>query len=314
MSRPSASTADAWPPLPLAQWTDSRAALHLWTQIVGKVRLTQGPWINHSWGVTLYLTARGLTTGPIPHGWRVFQLDFDFLAHRLEILTSGGERAAIALAPRTVANFHAELMATLDRLEVPVRIDPMPNELEAAVPFHLDDTPRPYDGEAVERFWRVLLQADRVLRRFRSRFVGKCSPVHFFWGSFDLAVTRFSGRAAPLQSSAPPNLPLAIAQEAYNRECASAGFWPGTPGGPVDEAAFYAYAYPNPTGFEAAAVAPDAAYWQPDLGEFVLPWEAVRESRDPESALLSFLQSSYEAAADLGRWDRRELEREEGRP
>jgi hypothetical protein len=264
--------------------------------------------------VTLYVTARGLTTGPIPHGWRVFQLDFDFLDHRLEVLTSDGGRAAVALVSRSVSDFYAELIATLDRLEVPVRIDRMPNELETAVPFHLDETPRPYDGDAVERFWRVLLQADRVLRRFRSRFVGKCSPVHFFWGSFDLAVTRFSGRPAPLQTTAPPHLPLAVAQEAYDRECASAGFWPGTPGGPVDDAAFYAYAYPSPAGFEAAAVTPEAAYWQPDLGEFVLPWNAVREALDPEDTLMAFLQTTYQAAADLGGWDRAVLEREEGRP
>ncbi len=299
--------ADAWPSLPLAEWQDTYATLHLWTQIVGKLRLAQTPWINHSWHVPLYVTARGLTTSPIPCGTRIFQVDFDFIAHRLVIQTSAGTERTIPLEPRSVADFYAAVTAALRALDLPVHIHPRPNEIPNAIPFPEDREHAAYDAEHANRFWRVLVQSDRVMKAFRSRFIGKCSPVHFFWGSFDLAVTRFSGRPAPPHPGGVPNFPDWVAREAYSHEVSSCGFWPG--GGGVDFPAYYSYAYPEPAGFGAAKVAPAGASYNTQLHEFVLPYDAVRTAASPDEALLAFLQSTYEAAADLGKWDRAALER-----
>ncbi len=301
-------TPSRWPQLPaVADWEPTRAALHLASQIVGKVRLAQTPWINHSWHVPLYVTARGLTTSLIPHGDRSFEIVFDLLNSRLEVLTTDGEERALDLFPRTVADFYAALMAALDDLGLRVRIDAVPNEVEPAVPFAEDAEPRDaYDPAAARAFWQALVQADRVLTVFRARFQGKVSPVHLFWGGFDLAVTRFSGRPAPPHPGGIPNLSDAVTREAYSHEVSSAGFWPGN-GGP-GEAAFYSYAYPAPAGFADADVRPAAARFDTDLGEFLLPYEAVRTAPDPDAALLDFLQSTYDAAADLASWDRAALD------
>jgi hypothetical protein len=296
-----------WPPLPFDAWRDTWATLHLWSQVVGKVRLVQSPWTNHSWHVPLYGTPRGLTTSAMPHGVRSFAIDFDFIAHELRIETSDGDTRRIPLRPQSVAEFHAAVMAALEALGVPVRIRTMPTEIPEAIPFEQDDTHAAYDRDAAARFWRALLQADRVLRVFRARFVGKCSPVHFFWGSFDLAVTRFSGRPAPAHPGGVPHMPDWVAREAYSHEVSSVGFWPGTPAFP--EAAFYAYGYPEPQGFRTAAVVPAAARFESGLGEFVLPYEAVRTSADPDATVLAFAQSTYEAVAIAGKWDRAALER-----
>jgi hypothetical protein len=302
-----------WPALPYAAWKDTRDTLHLWTQIVGKIRLALTPWINHSWHVALYLTARGLTTSPIPYDGREFQIDFDFIDHVLWIRTSDGHFRQLMLAPMPVAQFHAELLAALAELGIEVRINTMPNEIADAIPFDRDRVHASYDREYAARFWRVLLGAHRVLALFRTRFLGKVSPVHFFWGSFDLAVTRFSGRLAPPHPGGVPHLPDAVAREAYSHEVSSAGFWPGG-GGPVDYAAFYSYAYPAPEGFASAAVRPAQAFFSQELGEFLLPYEAVRTAPDPERTLMEFLQTTYNAAADLGRWDRAMLECPSGEP
>jgi Family of unknown function (DUF5996) len=296
-----------WPSLPLEAWAETCEALHLWTQIVGKVRCAQSPWVNHSWHVTLFVTARGLTTSLIPHGTRMFQLDFDFLAHRLVLLSSDGGAGGFALQPQSVAAFHRQLMQELDRLDLHVDIDRCPNEIAEPVRFDRDEAPRPYDPEYATRYWRVLVQADRVLRIFRARFLGKCSPVHYFWGAPDLAVTRFSGRPAPPHPGGIPHLPDRVTRDAYSHEVSSAGFWAG--GGPMPDAAFYSYAYPEPAGFADATVQPDAAYYHRELREFVLPYDAVRTAADPDATLLGFLQGTYDAAADLGRWDRASLER-----
>jgi Family of unknown function (DUF5996) len=311
-----AADPDRWPPLPYAQWKHSCATLHLWTQVVGKIRLAQTPWQNHSWHVALYVTARGLTTSPIPHGERSFQIDFDFIDHVLWVRTSDGHFRQLALKPMAVAEFYAMLMAALADLGLSLRINTMPNEIPNAVPFERDRTRRAYDPEAVNRFWRVLLSVHNVLAHFRTGFLGKVSPVHFFWGSFDLAVTRFSGRKAPRHPGGVPNLPDTVAQEAYSHEVSSAGFWPGG-GGPVDYPAFYSYAYPAPDGFAAAKVKPAEAFFSKLLGEFILPYDAVRTAADPARALMDFLQSTYDAAADLGQWDRAALEcglGEKGKP
>jgi hypothetical protein len=298
---------DPWPALPLADWADTYATLHRWAQVVGKVRLARLPWVNHSWHVTLYVTARGLTTGPMPHGTRTFQIDFDFVDHRLPVRTSDGGVRSLELRPRSVADFYRELMATLRDLGAETTIDPRPNELADATPFAEDEAHAAYDPEAARRFWRVLVQADRVLTAFRARFLGKCSPVHFFWGSFDLAVTRFSGRPAPRHPGGVPHLPDWVVRDAYSHEVSSAGFWPG--GGAVPYPAFYSYAYPEPAGFPQAAVGPAGAFYSPDLREFVLPYDAVRTAASPDGTLLEFLEGTYRAAADLGRWDRAALER-----
>jgi hypothetical protein len=298
---------DAWPDLPLEAWSDTTATLHLWMQIVGKVRLAQSPWVNHSWHVTLYVTPRGLSTSPIPYGGRAFEIVFDFIAHQLTIETSDGGTARMPLQPQSVAAFYRRLMSELDALAIHVRINRTPNEVAEAIPFDQDETHAAYDREYANRFWRVLVQADRVFKQFRARFIGKCSPVHFFWGAPDLAVTRFSGRTAPEHPGGVPHLPDRVAREAYSHEVSSCGFWWG--GGPIPHAAFYAYAYPEPEGFSRAAVEPAAAFYSNDLREFILPYDAVRQADSPDDTLLQFLQSTYEAAADLARWDRPALER-----
>ncbi|HEX7069556.1 MAG TPA: DUF5996 family protein [Rhodothermales bacterium] len=300
-------TNDAWPSLPLDSWEDTFATLHRWTQIVGKIRLAQTPWINHSWHVPLYVCARGMTTSAIPHGDRSFELTFDFLEHRLLIQTSEGHRETLPLRPQSVAEFYAALLGKLDELGFGVSIHGRPNELEDTTPFAEDREHAAYDAESVTRLWRILVQADRVFQRFRARFIGKCSPVQFFWGSFDLAVTRFSGRTAPKHPGAVPNLPDWVVREAYSHEVSSLGFWPG--GGPVRFPMFYSYAYPEPEGFADAAVSPEGAFYSRDLREWVLPYDVVRESDSPDDALLAFAESTYRAAADLGHWDRQALER-----
>lgn len=296
-----------WPELPYAEWADTAATLQLWTQIVGKIRMAKTPWLNHSWHVTLYVTARGLTTGPIPDEDRAFQIDFDFIDHVLWIRTSEGHYRQVMLRPIPVAEFYTEVMAALEQLDIVLTINTMPCELADCVPFEEDSTHASYDAEAVHRFWRALVAANDVMSRFRTGFIGKVSPVHFFWGSFDLAVTRFSGRKAPLHPGGVPHLPNEVAAEAYSHEVSSAGFWPGSPG-PVAYPAFYSYAYPAPDGFSAAKVKPEAAFFSKELGEFILPYEAVRTAADPDAVLMDFLQSTYDAAADLAKWDRAALE------
>jgi hypothetical protein len=300
------------PQLPTAQWRDTCETLHLFTQIVGKIRLKRSPWLNHSWHVTLYVTARGLSTSPIPDGARTFQIDFDFIAHDLQISTSDGAQRQFALSGHSVASFYQAVMAALGQLDIDVAIDEMPNEVAEPIKFSQDTRHASYDPDAVRRFLQILVSADRVFKQFRTGFIGKASPVHFFWGSFDLAVTRFSGRRAPRHPGGVPNLPDAVACEAYSHEESSAGFWPGS--GAIDYPAFYSYAYPEPPGFRATKVRPDAAFFSEAVGEFILPYDAVRLAADPDSALLEFLQSTYEAAANTGKWDREALECAPGQP
>ncbi len=298
----------AWPELPYSAWEDTCGTLHLWTQIVGKVRLAKTTWVNHSWHVTLYVSARGLTTMPIPDGPRQFQIDFDFIDHRLFVCSSDGARKSLPLAPMSVADFRRGLIGLLAEMDIHVSIHDLPNEIPDPIPFSQDRVHAAYDADFANRYWRVLVQADRVLKAFRARFTGKCSPVHFFWGSNDLAVTRFSGRPAPEHPGGIPHLPDRVTREAYNQEVSSAGFWPG--GGPLDHAAFYSYAYPVPAGYKDYPVQPAAAYFDQGLGEFLLPYDAVRQAEDPDATLLAFLQSTYEAAAETARWARANLERE----
>ena len=295
---------DEWPALPQTAWSETCATLQLWMQIVGKVRLALTPPVNHTWNVTLYSTVRGLTTSPMPHGSRMLQLDFDFLDHLLLLQTSEGGRRTIALRPMTVAAFYAEVMAALDGLGTPVRIWPMPVEIVQPAPFDQDFAHQAYDPEYVQRFWRVLLQTTRVLGVFRARFRGKVSPIHLFWGALDLACTRFSGRPAPEHPSM-PGLPDRVTRDAYSHEVSSCGFWPGGAGA---EAMFYSYAYPEPPGYAQSVVAPAEASFNAQFNEFVLPYEAMRLSGDPDAVLLEFLQSTYEAAANCGKWDRSALE------
>ncbi len=297
-----------WPELNYPDWKDTCATLHMWTQIVGKVRLKLTPWTNHSWHVTLYVTSRGLTTSPIPHGTNTFEIRFDFIDHHLRILKSDGLQRSIELKSRSVADFYKTVMSALDELNLPVKIDLVPNEVVNPIPFDKDETHRAYDSEYANRFWRVLVQADRVFKEFRSRFCGKCSPVHFFWGSFDFAVTRFSGRQAPPHPGGIPHLPDAITREAYSQEVSSLGFWPGADVMP--QALFYSYAYPEPSGFAEAKTKPEAAFYNAQLREFVLPYDAVRQSKSPDDTLLEFAQSTYDAASMLGKWDRVALEEE----
>lgn len=297
----------AWPELPRPEeWQESYVTLHMWLQIAGKIRLMLSPWQNHSWGVAMYVTPRGLTTSPIPCGNLVFEIGFDFIAHRLRVTASDGKAAEFALQPMSVAAFHHQLFALLDALGIEARIHGRPVEVVEAIPFADDDVHAGYDADAVRRVHAALLQADRVFRRFREGFVGKMSPVHFFWGAFDLAATRFSGRTAPLRPGGAPNCADWVMQEAYSQELASAGFWPGAG---LGEAAFYAYAWPEPAGYAEARIRPDAAYYHGELREYLLPYEAVRSARDPDAVLLEFLESSYALAADLGGWDRAALER-----
>ena len=305
-------TATPWPELPLAAWRETYATLHLWTQIVGKIRLARTPWLNHSWHIALYVTARGLTTSPIQDGGRTFQIDLDFIDHVLRISTSDGAQRQFALARQSVASFHAAIMAALAELGIHIAIDEMPNELPEPIRFSEDNQHASYDPHAVRRFLQILVNVDRVFKHFRTGFLGKASPVHFFWGSFDLAVTRFSGRRAPRHPGGVPHLSDDVACEAYSHEVSSAGFWPGS--GPIDYPAFYSYAYPEPAGFRAAKVKPDAAFFSEAVGEFILPYDAVRTATDPDQALLEFLQSTYEAAANAAKWDRDALECAPGQP
>ncbi|HEY7530726.1 MAG TPA: DUF5996 family protein [Gemmatimonadota bacterium] len=308
---PARSTPGDWPELRADAWRDTRDTLHMWTQVVGKVRLARAPHLNHWWQVPLYVTARGLTTSPMPDGGRTFQIDFDFLDHRLRIATSDGATRELELGPRSVGRFYREVMAALRTLGIDVRIYTLPQEVPDPIPFERDEVHGAYDAAAASRFWQVLVQGVRVLEEFRSEFLGKASPVHFFWGSFDLAYTRFSGRPAPEHPGA-PGVADFVTREAYSHEVHSVGFWPGGP--PGTEALFYAYAYPEPAGFSSARVAPDAAGWSTDLKEFVLPYESVRRAASPDDVVLEFGRSTYDAAATLGRWDRAALERGTGRP
>ena len=308
----SPNTQISWPELPTAAWRETYATLHLFTQVIGKIRLSRSPWLNHSWHVTLYVTARGLSTSPIPDGARVFEIEFDFIDHVLRISVSDGAVRQFPLAGHSVARFFAQTLAALADLGIQVTIDEMPNELADPVRFTQDTSHASYDADAVSRFFQILSNADRVFKHFRTGFLGKASPVHFFWGSFDLAVTRFSGRRAPRHPGAVPHLSDAVVVEAYSHEVSSAGFWPG--GGAIDYPAFYSYAYPEPAGFRAAKVKPDAAFFSETLGEFILPYDAVRVSDDPEQTLLDFLQTTYEAAANAAKWDRKTLECPLGRP
>lgn len=291
-----------WPELPLAVWRETYATLHMWTQIIGKIRLAQAPLINHWWQVPLYVTSRGLTTSPIPYGQRSFQIDFDFIDHRLVIVTAGGGMETVPLRPMAVADFHRTVMERLRSLGLEVRIWTMPVEIGNPIRFEADRQHAAYDAEAAHRFWRILVQVDRVFTAFRARFTGKVSPVHFFWGSFDMAVTRFSGRAAPSK----PEADL-ITREAYSHECSSLGFWPGGDG--VEYPAFYSYAYPEPDGFAGQSVGPAEARYDQGLGQFILPYDAVRGAASPDDVLLEFAQMTYEAAANLAGWDREQLER-----
>ncbi|HEV7679969.1 MAG TPA: DUF5996 family protein [Candidatus Dormibacteraeota bacterium] len=293
----------AWPDLTLSRWADTRDTLHLWTQIAGKVRMALAPMVNHWWHVTLYVSARGLTTSTMPAGDRGVELEFDFLDDVLVVRTSDGQRRTVALQPRSVASFYAAVMAALDDVGVHVSIYPRPQEVMVAIPFPEDVAERAYDAGAARRFWQALLQTHRLLTQFRSGFIGKASPVHFFWGGADMAATRFSGRPAPRHPGGVPNCPDWVQELAYSHELSSAGFWPGAGG----EGAFYAYAYPEPEGFGGWPVAAPA-YYDAAMREFLLPYAEVRRSPDPDRTVLNFLQSTYEAAAELGHWDRAALE------
>ena len=295
-----ASSAGAWPSLPVKDWQDTYATLHMWTQIVGKIRLTQTPLVNHYWNSVLYVTSRGLTTSVIPYGIRAFEIDFDFIDHRLLIRTDDGAIKSLALKPRSVADFYGELMDTLKSLSIEVHIHGKPDEVSDPIPFAEDHKHASYEAEYANRVWRILVQADRVFKQFRSRFIGKCSPVHFFWGSFDLAVTRFSGRRAPERAGAD-----AITREAYSHEVISHGFWPG--GGAVESPLFYSYTAPAPEGLDKEPIHPGR--YSTDLSEFILPYDEIRQSTSPDELLLEFMQSSYEAGARLAKWDRAALER-----
>jgi hypothetical protein len=303
--------ATAWPDLPYAGWRDTAATLQLWTQIVGKVRLRLTPWLNHGWHVPLYVTARGLGTSPIPVGNEIMEIEFDFISHCLLVRTSWGEDRTIPLEPQTVADFHRGVMDLLRGLGVAMTINQRPNEVTNPIRFSEDRTHAAYDADAARRFWRALLQVDRVFKLFRSGFLGKASPVHFFWGSFDLAVTRFSGRPAPQHPGGVPGLPDAVTREAYSHEVSSAGFWPGSEAFP--QAAFYSYAYPEPAGFRDRPVTPGARF-DPTLGEFILPYDTIRAAAQPDALLLDFLSTTYAAAADAGGWDRKALDCAFGAP
>lgn len=301
-----------WPAIPYAPWQETCTALHLYTQIVGKYRLARTPWVNHSWHATLYVDVRGFTTGPVPDGPGLIAIGFDLIDHAVTGAASDGRRAAFPLGPMSVAAFRERFIGLVRELGGTPIFHGTPNEIPDPLPFARDDAPRPYDADAVTRFFQACVQVDRVFRQFRTGFLGKVSPVHLFWGSFDLAVTRFSGRTAPPHPGGVPALPDAVTREAYSHEVSSAGFWPG--GGGVDGPSFYAYAYPTPDGFATAPVRPEAARFDTGLGEFLLAYDAVRAAPDPDAALLAFLQSTYDAAADRGRWDRACLDAPLGQP
>jgi hypothetical protein len=297
-----------WPTLPLMEWQDTLDTLHRWLQIVGKTRLALAPPVNHCWQVTLYLTSRGLTTSPMHCGIGTVEVEVDFIDHKLLVRIDDGATSAMALVPRTVADFYREYTALLESLGVHARIWPVPSEMPDILPFTQDHQHRSYDADYAARCWQILSESNRVFQQFRGRFLGKCSPVHFFWGAFDLACTRFSGRQAPPHPGGVPHLPDRIVREAYSHECISAGWWPGNVGGPVTEPAYYCYSYPEPAGYPEATVLPSGAYYQGDLKEFVLPYERVRTADRPDEVLLQFLQSTYEAGANLAGWDRAALE------
>jgi hypothetical protein len=302
------ATSSTWPSLPYHEWKDTLETIHMWTQIIGKIRLTRAPMNNHYWQVVLYVTPWGLTTSPVPFDGRTIEFAFDFHRHVLEIRTSDGIEETLPLAGSSVADFYRRVLATLERMGSPVRIHPRPNEVERAIPFAEDSEHHTYVEEHAQRFAKVMSEVDRVLKEFRGGFLGKASPVHFFWGSFDLAVTRFSGRAAPPHPGGVPNLPDYVARESYSHEVSSAGFWPG--GGILPEPVFYSYAYPEPPGFATARIGPEGASYHSTLKEFVLPYEQVRTASRPDALVLEFLQSTYDAAADLAQWDRQRLERQ----
>ena len=299
----------AWPRLGLDEWAPTQTTLQRWTQIVGKTRLALAPMQNHWWQVVLYVTERGLTTSPIPYDARTFDVSFDFASHKLIARTSDGESRTIPLVAQSVADFYAAYMEMLRSLGIEAKIKPVPMEMSDTMRFTEDRTHASYDPDAVHRFWQVLVNCDRVLKEFRARFLGKSSPSHFWWGGFDLACTRFSGRPAPLHPGGIPNCPDYVMIEGYSHECISAGWWVGTVGGPVPEPAFYAYSYPEPPGCDVAPIRPEGAYYHPVMREWILPYESVRTSPDPSQALLDFLQSTYETAANLAKWDRKALER-----
>ncbi|HEY9459327.1 MAG TPA: DUF5996 family protein, partial [Paralcaligenes sp.] len=297
----------AWPPLPVAAWSDTRDTLHMWLQIVGKTRLALAPMENHWWQVVFYITSRGLSTSPMPYGQRAFTVDFDFIDHVLLISASDGGTHQFPLGPYSVADFYAKYQAALRLLDFNIAIMPSPVEVVTAIPFEKDHQHASYDPDAVHRFWRILSQTDRVLKQFRGRFLGKSSPVHFFWGSLDIAMTRFSGRSAPVHPGGAPNCPDYVMVEAYSRECASCGFWPG--GGAFAEPAFYAYAYPQPAGYADWPANPGGARYSNEAQEFILPYDVIRQLPEPDEALLEFFQSTYDSAAELGQWDRATLDR-----
>lgn len=297
---------NAWPALYYNEWKDTLATVQLFAQIVGKVRLRNMPWLNHSWHVTLYVSATGLTTGSMPYEGGTFQIDFNFITHEVVISTSMGEVRTVRLYPRSVASFYNELLTQLDAAGIDTYIYAVPNEIDPAIPFAEDETHKSYDAAHMNRFWQALVKVHNVFLRFRAGFTGKCSPVHLFWGAFDLAVTRFSGRRAPLHSGDAPNMPLRVMQEAYSHEVSSCGFWPGSDQFP--QAIFYAYCYPTPDAFGKQAVEPAEAYYSNEMGEFILPYDAVQQSSNPERMLLAFLQTTYAAAANTGNWNRHELE------
>jgi len=299
---------DIWPSLPWEAWQDTCATLHMWTQVIGKIRLGLAPMINHWWQVPLYVTSRGLTTSPIPYGSRIFQIDFDFLAHEMYIVTDTGQNRSVVLKPHSVADFYKETMDALRSLGIEVTIWTTPVEVQDRIPFEQDTKHAAYDPEYAQRLRKVLVQADRIMKKFCSGFIGKISPVHFFWGAFDLAVTRFSGRRAP-EHPGVPNIARFVMVEAYSHEVSSCGFWPGAG---LGMPAFYAYAYPEPDGLKEYPVQPEEAYYHADLGEFLLPYDAVRTAPSPDEKLVSFLESTYDAAAKLGKWDRASLERNGG--
>ena len=297
-----------WPALPLSDWFDTLDTLHLWTQIVGKLRLGLTPMVNHWWNVTLYVTPRGLATSSIPYGDRSFEIIFDFIAHELRIEANDGATERIELRPMAVADFYAQIMARLETMGLRAHIWTMPGEIEGAIPFEQDRTHAQYDAAMAARFWQILVQVDRLFKEFRARFMGKVSPVHFFWGSFDLAVTRFSGRTAPLMGAGAPNVAAWVMDEAYSHECCSCGFWPGNGG--YGRAAFNVYAYPEPEGMSATKLKTPGAFYDEGLGQFILPYDALRDAPDPDALLLGYLQETYEAAANLANWDRKALERQ----
>jgi Family of unknown function (DUF5996) len=309
----SEKTKAAWPSLPLKDWADTQATVHRWTQIVGKTRLEFAPMQNHWWQVVLYVTSRGLTTSPIPYrDGRTFEVGFDFIDHQLSAETSDGERRTMGLEPRTVADFYAEYRQMLHDIGISVKIFPVPMELPDTLRFDQDQVHASYDRDAANRAWQVLVHVDRVLKEFRARFLGKVSPSNFWWGAFDLACTRFSGRPAPVHPGGVPNCPDYVMREGYSHECISAGWWPGNVGGPIDQPAFYAYSYPEPAGYDISRVGPSAAYYDTQLREWILPYERVRASDNPDDAVLEFLQTTYDRAADLAKWDRARLGRPDG--